>query len=96
MAGAGARPVRATAKRGMNRKMMKTCSYTSSSREEIEMDRSSGSGLSTGLPSHHGLTMTVVMRLSLPSRLRGSGGVAPLFHTSILLRLNEQMILLFK
>jgi hypothetical protein len=29
----------------------------------------------------------VVMRLSLPSRLRGSGGFAPLFHTSIRLRL---------
>src|SRR5512139_2364335 len=27
--------------------------------------------------------MTVVMRLSLPSRLRGSGGFTPLFHTSI-------------
>lgn len=50
---------------------------------EIKMDRSSGLGRPTHLPSHHDWFMTVALRFSFPSRLRGSGGFLPLFLTSI-------------
>jgi hypothetical protein len=71
-----------TEKKGKFKKdKMKNVDMVFSSLGEIKMDRSSGLGLPTHLPSHHGSFMTVVLQVFVPVTAAGQRGLfTPLPH----------------